>query len=72
MKIIGIGQNGKQIEFPVTLSGFTAAYDGAPIDPAQITQNRETLQQQLQRKAEEARQRLLEKKEPESAKPAKP
>lgn len=61
MKIIGIGQNGKQVEFPVTLAGFTAAYDGDPVDPKVAAQSQETLQQRLQRKADEARQRLLEK-----------
>ncbi len=61
MKIIGIGQNGKQVEFPVTLSGFTAAYDGDPIDPKVAAKSQETLQQRLQRKADEAREKLLEK-----------
>lgn len=56
MKVIGIAQNQQQVEFPVTLTGFTAAYDGPPLDP-KVT---ETLQQRLQRKADEARKRLLE------------
>lgn len=64
MKVIGIGQNGKQVEFPVTLTGFTAAYDGAPIDPKVAAASQETLQQRLQRKAEEARKRLVEEKKP--------
>lgn len=67
MKVIGLNQAGKQVEFPVTLSGFTAAYDGAPIDVNALAQNQETLQQRLQRKADEARQRLLERDEIEGS-----
>ncbi|MBA4782175.1 MAG: invasion associated locus B family protein [Rhizobiales bacterium] len=67
MKVIGIGTNGKQVEFPISLAGFTATYDGPPIDPSLAAESRETLQQRLQRKAEEARQRLLEKAPAEGA-----
>lgn len=72
MQIIGIDQTGKQIGFPVTLSGFTAMYDGPPVDPATIAKNQETLQDRLQRKADEARQKLLEKGEGGEAAPAAP
>jgi len=61
MKVVGINSAGKQVEFPVTLSGFTAAYDGPPLDVSALAENQETLPQRLQRKADEARQRLLEK-----------
>lgn len=73
MKIIGINQAGKQVEFPVTLSGFTAAYDGPAVDPQALAKSQETLQQSLQRKADEARKNLLKKenKEGGAAEPAK-
>ena len=62
MNFVGIDQARKQAGFKVTLSGFTAAYDGAPIDPKALQEKTETLQQKLQRKADEARQRLLDEK----------
>ena len=67
MNIVGIDQARKQAGFKVTLSGFTAAYDGDPIDPKELAKRSETLQQKLQRKADEARQRLLEEKKKEEA-----
>ena len=67
MNIVGIDQARKQAGFKITLSGFTAAYDGDPIDPKELQQRSETLQQKLQRKADEARQRLLEEKKKEEA-----
>ncbi|MEP3233710.1 MAG: invasion associated locus B family protein [Hyphomicrobiales bacterium] len=67
MNIVGIDQARKQAGFKVTLSGFTAAYDGDPIDPKELQEKTETLQQKLQRKADEARQRLLEEKKKEEA-----
>ena len=67
MNIVGIDQARKQAGFKVTLSGFTAAYDGDPIDPKELQEKTETLQQKLQRKADEARQRLLEEKKKEGA-----
>ncbi|MEP3266091.1 MAG: invasion associated locus B family protein [Hyphomicrobiales bacterium] len=73
MKIIGINPAGKQAEFPITLTGFTAAYDGPAIDPKALAKTQETLQDRLQRKADEARKKLLEKenKEGAAAEPAK-
>lgn len=65
MNIVGIDQTRKQAGFKVTLSGFTAAYDGDPIDPKEIQAKSETLQEKLQRKADEARKRLLEEQKNE-------
>ncbi|MEP1441374.1 MAG: invasion associated locus B family protein [Hyphomicrobiales bacterium] len=62
MNVVGFDQARKQAGFKVTLSGFTAAYDGDPIDPKELQEKTETLQQKLQRKADEARKRLLEEK----------
>lgn len=69
LKLIGINQASKQVEFPITLSGFTAAYDGDPIDPSQLAgaagasanTGSNKLQQRLQQKADEARKRQLDK-----------
>ena len=67
MNIVGIDQARKQAGFKITLAGFTAAYDGDPIDPKELQKKSETLQQKLQRKADEARQRLLDEKKEEAA-----
>lgn len=69
LKLIGISQAGKQVEFPITLTGFTAAYDGPSADPAALAKTaapaaaagQDTLQERLQRKADEARKKQLEK-----------
>lgn len=66
MNLIGLGQNGKQVVFPATLTGFTAAYDGDPVDPKVLAAKTETLQERLQRRADEARQRLLDNKKKEA------
>jgi len=58
MNIVGIDQARKQAGFKVTLSGFTAAYDGEAVDPKTLQEQNETLQQKLQRKADEKNRRL--------------
>lgn len=40
------------------MDGFGKAYDGAPIDPKQIAQEQQKLQEQLQKAAEKARNDL--------------
>ena len=57
------GQRGNQIGFPLSLAGFTKSYDGDPVDPAVMKQQEEQLRQELQRKAEEARQRLIQEQQ---------
>ena len=47
---------GQQNVFPVTLKGFTAAYDGDPIKPEDPQQSQLKLQEQLKQKAEELKQ----------------
>ena len=44
----------------VTLSGFTAAYDGPPLDRAAAQQRSQRLADELKKKAEEARNKLKE------------
>ena len=46
---------GKAIPVPVTLKGFTKAFDGDPIDPNAPTERQKTLADQLQKKADEER-----------------
>lgn len=56
-------QQGKAIGFELTLAGFTASYDGDPIDPAAIKAQREKMQQELAEKAKQARDNLIRQQE---------
>ncbi len=42
----------------VALSGFTGAFDGAPISQSQLAESQRNLQESMQKKAEEARKKL--------------
>ncbi|MFD0917962.1 invasion associated locus B family protein [Pseudahrensia aquimaris] len=44
----------------VTLSGFTAAFDGAPIKQGELDDRKKKLEEELQKKAEETRKKLEE------------
>lgn len=50
----------KPTPIQVTLAGFTAAYDGPPLKPAEVEKQNEKLQEALRKKAEDARKKLLE------------
>lgn len=56
-----LNQQAKQVPFQLTLTGFTKVYDGAPMDVATLQQKQQQLQSELQKRAEEARQKLIEK-----------
>lgn len=58
-----LNQQAKAINFKLTLVGFTASYDGNPIDPEQLKAQQETLRDELQQKAESARKRLIEQQQ---------
>lgn len=59
IQMITYNQAGKQVRFDMTLIGFTATYDGEGIDPAALQAQQATLQQELDRRAQEARDRLV-------------
>lgn len=61
--LTSLNQQAKAINFQLTLSGFTASYDGDPIDPAQLQVQQQKLRDELQQKAEAARQRLIEQQQ---------
>jgi hypothetical protein len=48
------------VNFKLSLSGFTAAYDGPAIDTAALQRQQQQLQEELQRKAKEAQQKLID------------
>ncbi|MDP2618744.1 MAG: invasion associated locus B family protein [Hyphomicrobiales bacterium] len=47
----------KALGFPLTLVGFTKAYDGPPLDPELYKQAQQKLTEEIKRRAEEARQK---------------
>lgn len=56
-------QQAKPIKFDISLAGFTKSYDGEAIDPKKLQEDQVKLQEELKRKAEEARKQLIEKQQ---------
>jgi invasion protein IalB len=54
----GINGAGQAISLVLPLTDFAKAYDGPPTDPAIFEKQQKELQEQLQRRAEEARKKL--------------
>lgn len=59
LTVTTFSQQGKAIGFELTLAGFTATYDGDPIDPAVVKAQREKAQQEMADKAQQARDNLI-------------
>ncbi|MBO0344424.1 invasion associated locus B family protein [Roseibium limicola] len=55
-----LNQQAKPIPMDLTLIGFTKVYDGAPMDVAELQKRNEELQAELQKKALEQRQKLID------------
>ncbi|MCX5493958.1 invasion associated locus B family protein [Kaistia dalseonensis] len=66
-KVVAISLNpqGKPMVFPFTLSGFTKVFEGEGLDRAAGKARRDALQEQLQKNAEENRQKLIEQQNKE-------
>jgi hypothetical protein len=56
--IQGINGAGQPISLVVPLGDFSKAYDGPPTDPKVFEAQQQQLQQELQKRAEEARKKL--------------
>jgi invasion protein IalB len=63
-----INMQGAPISLPLPLNDFAKAYDGPPTDPKVFEAQQRKLQEELQKKAEEARQKL-ETQQPSAAAP---
>lgn len=61
LKLTTLNQQAKPVPFELSLIGFTKVYEGEPIDAAALQQRDQRLQSELQKRAEEARQKLIEK-----------
>jgi invasion protein IalB len=62
MRVPGGDLSGRELTFNIPLKEFGSAFDGKPTDPKVLEQQRQALQQQLQKKAEEQR-KLLEQQQ---------
>ncbi|SNZ07635.1 invasion associated locus B family protein [Cohaesibacter gelatinilyticus] len=62
LSLTTLNQQAQPVRFDMTLSGFTAAYDGPSLDPAKAVSEQEQLQSELRKRAEEQRKKLLEQK----------
>ncbi|KPQ11169.1 MAG: Invasion protein B, involved in pathogenesis [Saliniramus fredricksonii] len=51
-------QVGQVVTFAVPLEGFTAGFEGDPIDPQELEEQQRRLQEELQRRSDEMRERL--------------
>lgn len=58
MKITSTNFQNKENPISLTLSGFTAAYDGPPLKQNELQDQTKKLQDELRKKAEEARKKL--------------
>lgn len=61
-----LNPQGKPVNFDVSLAGFTAIYDGPGIDPAEAQVRQQKLEDELKKKADEARQQLLQLQQQQS------
>jgi invasion protein IalB len=65
-----INSNGAPLTLPLPLAGeFAKAYDGPPTDPKVFEENQKKLQEELQKRADDARKKL-EQNQPAGANPA--
>ncbi|MCW2309789.1 invasion associated locus B family protein [Rhodobium gokarnense] len=58
--ITALNRQNKQINFRLSLNGFTASYDSEGLNPQQYQQAQKTLQEKLFEKAAAAREKLIE------------
>jgi invasion protein IalB len=63
----GINLPGQAASYPIPLADFAKANEGSPTDPKQFEAQQEKLQQELQKKAEDARKKLEQKNIPTPA-----
>lgn len=64
LAVQAINSNGQPISLNLPLADFAKAYDGPPTDPKVFEQQQKKLQDELQRRANEARQKLQQQQQP--------
>jgi invasion protein IalB len=70
MRVPGGDVSGRELTFNIPLKDLGPAFDGKPTDPKVLEQQRQALQQQLQKKAEEQRKMLEQQQSGAVAAPA--
>jgi invasion protein IalB len=63
LTVITVTPQGKGVTFPMTLAGFTKAFDGPGLDAAAAKARQDELNKALQLRAEEARKKLIEQQQ---------
>jgi invasion protein IalB len=66
--IQAINANGQPLTLPLPLADFGKAYDGPPTDPKVFEEQQKKLQEELQKRAEDARKKLEQQQQPAPAK----
>jgi invasion protein IalB len=56
LTIMAINQVGAEVSFKMPLDGFAKGFDGKPIDPKELEEQRKKLEEELKKKADEMRQ----------------
>jgi invasion protein IalB len=62
-----VNPQGKPVSFDISLVGFTATYDGPGIDPEEAQARQQRLEDELKRKADEAREKLMQLQQQQSS-----
>jgi invasion protein IalB len=65
-----LNQQAKGVSFPMTLAGFTKAFEGKGLDASAQQARADDLNKALQARAEQARQKLIEQQKKEAGAPA--
>lgn len=60
LEVVSLNFQNKENPIAITLEGFTAAYDGAPLKRDELQSRQRELQDELRKKAEETRKKLQE------------
>ena len=71
LTVQAINMQGTAISLPMPLTDFAKAYDGPATDPKAFEEQQHKLQEELQKKAEEARKKLEAQQPPAQTPPAK-
>jgi invasion protein IalB len=58
--VTATNQRGRQLNFNVSLAGFTKSYDGPGADPRKLQADAKKLQEELEKKAQGAREKLID------------
>ena len=72
LRVPGGDPSGRELTFNIPLKDFGPTFDGKPTDPKVLEEQRQALQQQLQKKAEEQRKLLEQQQQSGAAAPAAP